>query len=169
MLRCTGPGDIPEGARRIAPRTGNTAPVGRNVLHARARPGALMRLDHACLNVRDLDRAIDYYTRHFRMTLFSRKEIKATNAEIAFVGYEENGMKVELTHWRDWGPDAYTDGSLFDHIAIVVDEDLDALVNRLRDAGVEIAMAPFNLDGGSTRIAFVLDADGNWVELIHRA
>lgn len=126
-----------------------------------------MRLDHCCLNVRDMDAAIAFYQEHFGMKLLSRRDVEATNAEIAFVGYEDDGMKLELTHWRDWGDDDYTDGSNFDHIAVIV-EDVDGLVATLGEAGVKIAMKPFDMGGSGSRIAFVHDLDGNWVELIER-
>ncbi|HET6405752.1 MAG TPA: VOC family protein [Candidatus Thermoplasmatota archaeon] len=128
-----------------------------------------MRLDHCCLNVRDMDAAIRFYEAHFGMKLLSRREIPENDAEIAFVGYGgEDAMKLELTHWRTWKPEEYTEGSTFDHIAIVVDTDLRALVERLRAAGVKVAREPFSLSGGGSTIAFVHDLDGNWVELIER-
>ena len=127
-----------------------------------------MRLDHCCLNVRDMDAAIRFYEQSFGMKLLSRREIRETNAEIAFVGYGDDQMKLELTHWRAWKPEDYTDGSTFDHIALVV-EDVRALVETLRSRGVRIAKEPYTLSGSKSAIAFVHDLDGNWVELIQRA
>lgn len=127
-----------------------------------------MRLDHCCLNVRDMDAAIRFYERHFGMKLLSRREIPENDAEIAFVGYGEDAMKLELTHWRKWKPEEYTEGSTFDHIAIVVDSDLHAMVARLKVDGVKVAKEPYSLSGGRSVIAFVHDLDGNWVELIER-
>lgn len=126
-----------------------------------------MRLDHCCLNVRDMDAAIRFYQDHFGMKLLSRREIKETNAEIAFVGYDPEAMKLELTHWRDWTPEQYVEGSNFDHVAVVV-EDVRGLVERLRAAGVTIAKEPYQLSGSGSVIAFVNDLDGNWVELIQK-
>lgn len=127
-----------------------------------------MRLDHCCLNVRDMDAAIAFYVEHFGMTLISRREIKENDAEIAFVGYDPAGMKLELSHWRKWKPEDYTEGSTFDHIAIVV-EDVRGMVDRLRAKGVRIAKEPYGLSGSGSVIAFVHDLDGNWVELIQKA
>lgn len=126
-----------------------------------------MRLDHCCLNVKDLDAAIGFYTKHFGMRLLSRKEIKENNAEIAFVGYDEGSMKLELTHWGSWDEDDYVEGSNLDHVALVVEEDVGALVQRLKGDGVKVAKEPFRLSTG-TKLAFVHDPDGNWVELIER-
>lgn len=126
-----------------------------------------MRLDHCCLNVRDMDAAIRFYERSFGMKLLSRREVKETNAEIAFVGYHEDEMKLELTHWRGWKPEDYVEGSTFDHIALVV-EDVRGLVARLKAEGVRVAREPYSLSGSKSTIAFVHDLDGNWVELIQR-
>lgn len=125
-----------------------------------------MRLDHCCLNVRDLDDAIDFYQQHFGMKIISRKKIPENNAEIAFVGYENDDMKLELTHWGDWTEDDYSTGNNFDHIAITC-QDVKHLFNQLTTAGVEPAMEPFELSTGS-HIAFIKDVDENWVELIER-
>jgi len=36
----------------------------------------------------------------------------------------------------------------------------------LRGHGVTIAMEPFSLQGSTSKIAFIKDPDGNWLELI---
>ncbi len=125
-----------------------------------------MRLDHCCLNVEDLDASIDFYQQHFGMKIISRKEIPENNAEIAFVGFETDGMKLELTEWKDWDEDDHEAGNNFDHIAVTC-PDVKSLYNQLITAGVESAMEPFELSTGS-HIAFVKDTDGNWVELVER-
>lgn len=126
-----------------------------------------MRLDHCCLNVRDMDASIRFYERHLGMKLLSRREIKETDAEIAFVGYEQDGMKLELTHWRQWKAEDYTEGSTFDHIAVIV-PDVRGLVAKLKADGVKVAKEPYTLSGSGSTIAFIHDLDGNWVELIEK-
>jgi lactoylglutathione lyase len=123
-----------------------------------------MRLDHCCLNVCDLDASIDFYQQHFGMKLLSRKEIPENNAEIAFVGYEQAGMKLELTEWKDWDEEDHEAGNNFDHIAVTC-PDVKQLFNQLTTAGVEPGMEPFELSTGS-HIAFVKDVDENGVELV---
>ncbi|PSG98013.1 lactoylglutathione lyase [Thermoplasmatales archaeon SW_10_69_26] len=123
-----------------------------------------MHLDHCCLNVRDMDRSIEFYRKHFDMDLLSRKEIPENDAEIAFVGYGEGGMKLELTDWKEWEEDDLEFGNNFDHIAVAV-PDVTEWYEQLTDDGVESAMEPTELSTGS-HIAFVKDVDGNWVELV---
>jgi len=120
-----------------------------------------LKILHTCLNVSDLDRSIKFYTSNLHLNLMSRREVKQNNAEIAFLK-DESGNAIELTHWRD---KKIVEGDNFDHIAFEV-EDVHAAVETLRKDGVSIAMEPFSLQGSTSRIAFIRDPDGNWLELI---
>jgi lactoylglutathione lyase len=97
------------------------------------------------------------------MKLASRREIKQTNAEIAFLEIEGTDHRIELTWWRD--KKDYTEGDQLDHLAFGV-KDLQATVDAMRKAGVEIAKEPYSL--GSSRIAFIKDPNGIWLELIEK-
>jgi len=121
-----------------------------------------VKILHTCLNVSDIDRSIRFYTRFIGLKFVSRREVKQNNAEIAFL-QDESGAAIELTHWRD--KKNLVEGDNFDHIAFAVN-DVRATVDELRGNGVTIAMEPFSLGGSSSKIAFVKDPDGNWLELI---
>ena len=121
-----------------------------------------MKILHTCLNVSDIDRSIRFYTRFIGLKFVSRREVKQNNAEIAFL-QDESGAAIELTHWRD--KKNLVEGDNFDHIAFAVN-DVRATVDELKGNGVTIAMEPFSLGGSSSKIAFVKDPDGNWLELI---
>jgi lactoylglutathione lyase len=121
-----------------------------------------LRILHTCLNVSDIDRSIDFYTNELGLKLTSRREVKQNNAEIAFLK-DESGGAIELAHWRD--KKSLAEGDNFDHIAFAVG-DVTAEIKRLRAGGVAIAMEPFSLQGSTSKIAFIKDPDGNWLELI---
>jgi lactoylglutathione lyase len=121
-----------------------------------------LKILHTCLNVIDLDRSIKFYSEQLDLKLTSRREVKQNNAEIAFLK-DATGAAIELTHWKD--KKSLVEGDNFDHIAFGV-EDIAAAIERLRKKGVEIAMEPFSLQGSSSKIAFIKDPDGNWLELI---
>jgi lactoylglutathione lyase len=123
-----------------------------------------MKILHTCLNVSDLDRSIEFYTKIIGLKFISRREVKQNNAEIAFLE-DERGAAIELTHWRD--KKDLVEGDNFDHIAFAV-KDVRATVGELEASGVTIAMEPFSLSGSSSSIAFIKDPDGNWLELIER-
>lgn len=123
-----------------------------------------MKILHTCLNVIDLDRSIEFYTKFIGLKLVSHREIKQNNAEIAFLE-DEGGGAIELTHWRD--KNTLNEGDNFDHIALSVN-DVMATINELKAKGVTIAMEPFSLGGSTSKLAFIKDPDGNWLELIER-
>ncbi len=124
-----------------------------------------MKILHTCLNVADLDRSIAFYQRHMGLKFVSRREIKQNNAEIAFL-QDDSGSAIELTHWRDKA--TLTEGDNFDHIAFAV-QDVRGVVDELRANEVTIAMEPFSLGTSTSKIAFIKDPDGNWLELIERS
>jgi len=121
-----------------------------------------LKILHTCLNVTDLNRSIQFYTKRMGLKFVSRREVKQNNAEIAFLRDENTGA-LELTHWRN--KQSLAEGDNFDHIAFETD-DIESSVRDLRANGVTIAMEPFSLQGSSGKIAFVKDPDGNWLELI---
>ncbi|HUK51362.1 MAG TPA: VOC family protein [Terriglobales bacterium] len=123
-----------------------------------------MKIAHTCLNVNDLDRSIEFYTKQMGLKFVNRREIKQNNAEIAFLR-DENGGAIELTHWKD--KKTLTDGDNLDHIAFDV-ENVAETIERLRSQGVTIAMEPYSLQGSTHKLAFVKDPDGNWLELIEQ-
>lgn len=90
---------------------------------------------------------------------------KQNNAEIAFLK-DEDEAAIELTHWRD--KKELKEGDNFDHIAFAVN-DMEATMRELKRSGVTVAMEPYSLQGSTSKIAFIKDPDGNWLELIQSA
>ncbi len=122
-----------------------------------------MQLLHTSITVKDMDESISFYTEKLGMKLASRREIKQTNAEIAFLEIEGTDHRIELTWWKD--KNDYTEGDQLDHLAFGV-KDLQATVDAMRKEGVDIAKEPYSL--GSSRIAFIKDPNGIWLELIEK-
>jgi len=126
------------------------------------------RFLHTMIRVRDLDRSIDFYTRHMGMAVQRRSEYPAGKFTNVFVGYgpESDQPMIELTHNWDHQDD-YDLGTGFGHLAIAV-PDIYALCDGLSDAGVNIVRAPGPMRHGTTVIAFIEDPDGYKIELIER-
>lgn len=118
---------------------------------------------HFCINVKDLEKSIHFYRDILGLRLARRREIPENNAEIVFMLGKGSDVGLELTHWRD--KKDYVEGDYLDHIALGV-EDVEAEVEELRENGVEIAMEPFSLKGSKSKIAFIKDPDGIWIELV---
>jgi lactoylglutathione lyase len=122
-----------------------------------------MRFLHTSLTVRDMDESLRFYTEALGLVADGRRAIPENRAEIAFVRDPLSGVRVELTRWED--KPTFEPGEQLDHLAFEV-ADLDATLADLRRRRVRVAKEPFRLAGGSGRLAFVLDPNDVWIELI---
>jgi len=122
-----------------------------------------MRFLHTSITVRRMDESLRFYTEVLGLVPDGRRTIPENRAEIAFVRDPESGARVELTCWE--GKSEFEVGEQLDHLAFEV-ADLDAVLARVRAQGVRIAKEPYRLTGGSGRIAFILDPNDVWIELI---
>jgi lactoylglutathione lyase len=123
---------------------------------------------HTMLRVFDLDKSIDFYTRHLGMTLLRRTDFEGGRFTLAFLGYgdEKDHTVLELTHnWDQTEP--YERGTGYGHIAIGV-PDIYGTCRALADEGVAIPRPPGPMKHGTTVIAFIEDPDGWKIELIER-
>ena len=124
-----------------------------------------MKFLHTSITVRQMEESLTFYTELLGLEFERRRTIPENHAEIAFVRDPISGARIELTHWD--GKDAFEAGEQLDHLAFEV-EDLDRYLLKARGKGVRVAKEPFRLAGGSGRIAFVLDPNDVWIELIER-
>jgi len=125
-----------------------------------------MKFLHTSITVRSMDESLRFYTEVLGLEFERRRTIPENKAEIAFVKDPISGGRVELTHWD--GKDTFEAGEQLDHLAFEV-EDLDRVLMRLRTKGVRIAKEPYQISGGVSRLAFILDPNDVWIELIERA
>ncbi len=124
-----------------------------------------MRFLHTSITVRNMDESLRFYTEVLGLQFERRRTIPENHAEIAFVRDPASDARVELTHWD--GKDAFEAGEQLDHLAFEVAE-LDRFLLKVREKGVRVAKEPYRLSGGSGRIAFILDPNDVWIELIER-
>jgi lactoylglutathione lyase len=125
-----------------------------------------VRCIHTCYRVLDLDRSIDFYSNKLGLQLARRVPVSddATNASLAVAGDPEPRLELMLNHGRD---EPYPLGEGYSHVAFAI-EDLDALAERLEEAGgVDFESKPHAMSSGS-RIFFVRDPDGYRIEFIER-
>jgi lactoylglutathione lyase len=125
-----------------------------------------MKLLHTSITVRSMDESLRFYTEVLGLEFERRRTIPENHAEIAFVKDPASGGRIELTHWD--GKDTFEAGEQLDHLAFEVD-DLDRFLLRVRTKGIRIAKEPYTISGGSSRLAFILDPNDVWIELIERA
>ena len=114
-----------------------------------------------------MDRSIDFYSRFLGLELLSRREIKRTNAEIAFLqDPKSEGCKLELTFYRNqkkFSQPEYEE-RLFDHLGFEV-ADINKTIAMMRKEKITITDEPFQFSPNTT-IAFIEDPDGTLIELI---
>jgi len=121
---------------------------------------------HTMIRVFDLDKSIDFYTRHLGMKLIRRRYYPSGEFTLAFIGYgnEDDSTVIELTH--NWGQKApYDKGNAFGHLAVGVD-DIYGTCDKLGKEGVSIPRPPGPMKHGGSVIAFIEDPDGYKIELI---
>jgi lactoylglutathione lyase len=124
------------------------------------------KLLHTMIRVKDLNRSIDFYTRHLGMKLLWRKDYPTGEFTLAFVGYgdEADHTVIELTH--NWGQtEPYDLGDGFGHLAVGV-PDIYGTCAALEKDGIKIPRPPGPMKHGGSVIAFVEDPDGYKIELI---
>jgi lactoylglutathione lyase len=124
---------------------------------------------HTSIRTSNIERSIDFYSRLLGLRLLSRREIKATNAEIAFLqDAEGKGCKLELTYYRNQTRFSQPDYEerTFDHLGFEV-SDLEKTIGAMRKENVVVTDEPFELNEHTT-IAFIEDPDGTLIELVQR-
>ena len=127
------------------------------------RTRAAMKFLHTSITVRRMDESLDFYTKTLGLEFERRRAIPENRAEIAFVRDPTSGARIELTHWDE--KETFEVGEQLDHLAFEV-PDLDAFLTSARARGVRVAKEPYRLAGGSSRLAFILDPNDVWIELI---
>lgn len=124
---------------------------------------------HTSIRTSNMEKSIDFYSRFFGLEVLKRREIKPTNAEIAFLQDPKGeGCTLELTFYHNqkkFNQPEYED-RLFDHLGFEV-ADMNKILADMRKEHVKITDEPFKLNSNTT-IAFIEDPDGTLIELIER-
>ena len=120
-----------------------------------------MKFTYTGIEVRDMDRAIAFYTKGMGMELLDRHEIPATKGEVAALKSKGSEQILEL---NGYPRRRYRSGSELDHLAFDVEgSDVDAEIERL------VALGATRARDTEVRpkyvVGFVMDPDGIWIEL----
>ena len=141
------------------------------------------------IRIKDPSASLDFYQKTMGMTLFRTVENSSADFNLYFLGYPGSHPVPPQSTWEagtnplapreglleltwNYGTEkdkdfAYHDGNKepqgFGHIAIAVD-DLDAACGRFEKEGVKWQKRL--TDGRMRNVAFILDPDGYWIEVI---
>ena len=120
------------------------------------------------VRVRDMDRAVDFFTRVLGMRLEGRVKVRWTKGEFANLLSGDGKHWLELNWYADDSPVAgpYREGDELDHLGFEV-EDLNEALERLKEDGYTPKHGPFH--GGGWHVAFVPVVDGLWLDVFHRS
>ena len=120
-----------------------------------------MRYLHTMVRVSNLEQSLDFYCNKLGLKQVRRVDHEAGRFTLVFVAAPgQEDCAIELTH--NWDPEEYAGGRNFGHVAYEVD-DIYALCQRLRDAGVTINRPP--RDG---KMAFIRSPDNISIELLQK-
>jgi lactoylglutathione lyase len=121
-----------------------------------------LKLVHTCMRVRDIDASLRFYE---ALGFERRGKLDFGSAYNIYLGVPGDGDTLELT--VNAGQDEpYDLGNGYGHVALTVD-DLDGLLARLAEEGIEPEKPPYHPGGREEyRICFVADPDGYRIELI---
>jgi lactoylglutathione lyase len=108
--------------------------------------------------------SIDFYTNHLGLKLLDGPFHYPGNADMAFVGADWNAY-IELVYDLEDHP-PYETGNRYEHLALEIEGDFAAEIEKLRAAGVKVTSGPKKSPGGGRWIAFVEDPNGIPVELL---
>jgi catechol-2,3-dioxygenase len=120
-----------------------------------------VRFSHVGILVRDLDRMVDFYTRHLDMQVTDRGPLTALpgQPEICFLSRDpEEHHQIALVEGRNEGM-ASTVNQLSFHVERL--QDLRELGTQLQEAGVTRILA---LDHGNAWSVYFPDPEGNGIE-----
>lgn len=116
----------------------------------------MFRMDHANINVGDIDRSVTFYGEAFGLAEIRRKSAPDGSYTIVFLSDGKTGFSLELTWLR--GKDAYNLGDNESHLCFAAD-DFDAAYARHKEMGIVCYENP------AMGVYFVCDPDGYWQEV----
>jgi lactoylglutathione lyase len=116
------------------------------------------RFDHNNINVRDLDKSLNFYREALGLVEMRQIEPADKSFKLIFLGDGKTGHKLELTWLRD-REESYNLGDNEFHLALVVD-DFDAACKHHKEMGCVCYENP------QMGIYFIEDPDGYWIEIL---
>jgi lactoylglutathione lyase len=116
------------------------------------------RFDHNNVNVKDLEKSVNFYKNALGLVEIRRKEAADKSFILVFLGDEKTGHKLELTWLRD-RMEPYNLGDNEFHLAMVVDDYAAAFEYHKK-------MGCVCYENPTMGIYFIEDPDGYWIEII---
>jgi lactoylglutathione lyase len=116
------------------------------------------RFDHNNINVRDLEKSLDFYTRALGLIETRRYQPEDNSFRLVFLGDGKSAHKLELT-WMRNREENYNLGDNEFHLALVVDDYAEAHRHHKE-------MGCICYENPGMGIYFIEDPDGYWIEIL---
>jgi lactoylglutathione lyase len=116
------------------------------------------------LRVRDLDKAIEFFTKILGMRLGEIVDTPWNKGKFANLGYEKDKHALELSWYAKDSPHytEFVEGDQLDHLGIYA-KDFDALLKQLEEAGYPVKFGPTQM--GQFKWAQVRAYEGIWLNV----
>jgi len=117
------------------------------------------RFDHYNVNVKDLEKSLEFYKKALGLKEKKRKNAEDGSFILVFLGDEYTDFLLELTWLRDW-EGVYNLGDNEMHMCVRVDGDYD----EIRAFHKEMGCICF--ENEKMGLYFIEDPDGYWIEVL---
>ncbi len=117
-----------------------------------------MKIGHLRFNVRDVERTIQFYTRHLKMTLTER-----VGDDYAFLSCGDAHHEIALMKVKGTGPSPSPESPGFEHLAFELPNKraFAEVFTALSDDGLKVTP----IDNGISWAMYFADPEGNRIEL----
>jgi catechol 2,3-dioxygenase-like lactoylglutathione lyase family enzyme len=123
-----------------------------------------VKFSYTGIRVRDLDGAIDFFTKYLGMKVRSRVKADWSNGEFASLVSEGGKHWLEINWYPDNSPMAlpFREGEELDHLGFEVN-DFEGLLRKLDEAGYPTRIGPIRM--GVWEVAFVRGFENIWLDI----
>jgi lactoylglutathione lyase len=127
-------------------------------------PTSNRQFGYTGLRVRDLDKAIEFFTNVLGMKLAEVVETPWNKGKFANLGYEKDKHALELSWYAKDSPHytEFIEGDQLDHLGIYA-KDFDSLLKKLGEAGYPVKFGP--TQKGQFKWAQVKAYEGIWLNV----
>jgi lactoylglutathione lyase len=122
------------------------------------------RFGYTGIRVRDLDKAIQFFTEILGMKLQGRIKVPLNKGEFANLSTKDEKHWLEINWYADDSPVAgpFKEGDELDHLGFEADN-FDGALQRLKGAGYSPMIGP--IEDGEWKVAFFRVIDGIWLDI----
>jgi lactoylglutathione lyase len=116
------------------------------------------------IRVRDLNKAIEFFTKLLGMKVKARIPVPENKGEFANLVTGDGKHWLEINWYQDDSPVAgpFKEGEELDHLGFEVD-DFEGALQHLKDAGYPTMIGP--IKAGNWDVAFVKGVEGIWLDI----